>query len=56
MIKEVGLSMPVVVRLTGTKSKEGVALVDKFCKETGQSLIIASDLDDAAGKAVKALV
>ena len=40
--------MPVVVRLEGTKAKEGIALLDN----SGLNLISASDLGDAATKVV----
>lgn len=32
VLKEVGIKMPVVVRLTGNKSKEGLELVQKYCE------------------------
>ena len=46
----VKLSVPLVVRLEGTKVEEG----RKLLKESGLALITASDLADAAEKAVKA--
>lgn len=48
--KEVGLNMPLVVRLAGTNVEIG----QKVLKESGLPIITASDLDDAAQKAVAA--
>ncbi|WP_414040890.1 ADP-forming succinate--CoA ligase subunit beta [Acidithiobacillus sp. M4-SHS-6] len=47
---EVGIHLPVVVRLEGTRKEEGMALL----KESGLSLITADGLTDAAVKAVAA--
>jgi len=47
-VGEVGIDVPVVVRLEGTKAKEGRALLDK----SGLNLQSASDLGDAAEKIV----
>jgi len=47
-VADVGIEVPVVVRLEGTKAKEGIELLDK----SGLNLISASDLGDAAKKAV----
>ena len=49
-VKEVGVTIPVVVRLEGTNAEEGRQLLDR----SGLALITASDLDDAAQKAVEA--
>jgi succinyl-CoA synthetase beta subunit len=49
-VKEVGVSLPVVVRLEGTKVNEGRALL----AESGLSVISADSLSDAAAKAVAA--
>ena len=49
-VKEVGVSVPVVVRLEGTNVKKGRALL----KDSGLDIITASDLTDAAKKAVSA--
>jgi succinyl-CoA synthetase beta subunit len=49
--KELELSVPVVVRLEGTNVEKG----QKILSESGLALITASDLDDAAEKAVAAL-
>ena len=49
-VKEVGISIPVVVRLEGTNSAEGLSLI----QASGLAIISASDLDDAARKAVEA--
>jgi len=49
--KEVGLSIPLVVRLEGTN----VALGKEIMKESGLPIITADDLDDAAIKAVEAI-
>ena len=50
-VKEVGLQVPLVVRLEGTN----VDLGKKFIKESGLNGISADDLDDAAQKIVKAV-
>jgi len=47
-VGEVGISIPVVVRLEGTKAKEGRELLDN----SGLNLTSASDLGDAAKKVV----
>ena len=49
-VKEVGVTIPVVVRLEGTNAEEGKLLLE----QSGLALITASDLDDAAQKAVEA--
>jgi succinyl-CoA synthetase beta subunit len=46
--KEVGLQVPLVVRLEGTN----VELGKKLIRESGLNIVAASDLDDAAIKAV----
>jgi len=46
--KEVGLDVPLVVRLSGTNSEEGL----KIIAESGLDAVTAVDLDDAAEKAV----
>ncbi|OCW59019.1 ADP-forming succinate--CoA ligase subunit beta [Hoeflea olei] len=50
-VKEVGLKVPLVVRLEGTN----VALGKKIINESGLDVIAADDLDDAAQKIVKAV-
>ncbi len=50
-VKEVGLSVPLVVRLEGTNVKEGKAILD----QSGLDVISADDLDDAAQKIVAAV-
>jgi succinyl-CoA synthetase beta subunit len=50
-VKEVGLQVPLVVRLEGTRVKEGKEILDK----SGLNVISADDLDDAAQKIVKAV-
>ncbi len=50
-VKEVGLKVPLVVRLEGTRVKEGQKLID----DSDLDVISASDLDDAAQKIVKAV-
>jgi succinyl-CoA synthetase beta subunit len=50
-VKEVGLKVPLVVRLEGTN----VELGKKILKESGLDVIPADDLDDAAQKIVKAV-
>ncbi len=49
--KEVGLSMPLIVRLAGTNFKLG----KKILAESGLKIITADDLEDAAKKAVGAI-
>ena len=49
--KELELKVPVVVRLEGTNVEEG----KKIIQESGLDFITASDLDDAAEKAVAAI-
>jgi len=55
--KAVDLKVPLVVRLTGTNSAEGMKMLDKFVKENrGKfNILTAGDLDEAATKAVAAL-
>ncbi|MFZ1727845.1 MAG: ADP-forming succinate--CoA ligase subunit beta [Albidovulum sp.] len=50
-VKEVGLKVPLVVRLEGTKVAEGKDIINK----SGLNVIAADDLDDAAQKIVKAV-
>jgi succinyl-CoA synthetase beta subunit len=50
-VKEVGLKMPLVVRLEGTN----VELGKKIIRESGLNVIPADDLDDAAQKVVAAV-
>lgn len=50
-VKEVGLQVPLVVRLEGTN----VELGKKIISESGLNVIAADDLDDAAQKIVKAI-
>ena len=50
-VKEVGLKVPLVVRLEGTN----VDLGKKIISESGLNVIPADDLDDAAQKIVKAI-
>ncbi len=50
-VKEVGVSVPVIVRLEGTKVDEGRQLLD----DSGLAIISAADLNDAAQKAVAAI-
>ena len=55
--KAVDLKIPLVVRLTGTNSQQGMDMLSKFTKETkGRfNIITAANLDEAATKAVAAL-
>ena len=48
--KEVGLSVPLVVRLEGTNVAQGKAMLET----SGLPIITADDLDDAARKVVNA--
>ena len=50
-VREVGLKVPLVVRLEGTNVAEGKAIIAK----SGLNVIPADDLDDAAQKIVKAV-
>jgi len=50
-VKEIGLDVPLVVRLEGTKVAEGKKLID----ESDLDVISADDLDDAAKKIVAAV-
>ncbi len=50
-VKEVGLEVPLVVRLEGTKVQEGKDIINS----SGLNVIAADDLDDAAQKVVKAV-
>jgi len=49
-VNEVGVSVPVVVRLEGNRSKEGSALL----LESGLNILAADSLTDAAEKVVNA--
>ncbi len=49
-VRDVGLNIPVIVRLQGTNMQQGRALLD----ESGLAIVTAEDLNDAAGKAVAA--
>ncbi len=50
-VKEVGLSVPLVVRLEGTNVEEGKRII----RDSGLNVIPADDLEDAARKIVKAV-
>ncbi|WP_024867786.1 ADP-forming succinate--CoA ligase subunit beta [Pseudoxanthomonas suwonensis] len=50
-VKEVGVKVPVVVRLEGTNVEEG----KKLLKESGLAIIPADDINDGARKAVAAV-
>ncbi|MEM9810990.1 MAG: succinate--CoA ligase subunit beta, partial [Pseudomonadota bacterium] len=50
-VKEVGLSVPLVVRLEGTNVEEGKAIING----SDLDVISADDLEDAAQKIVKAV-
>jgi succinyl-CoA synthetase beta subunit len=50
-VKEVGLQVPLVVRLEGTNVEEGKRIIN----ESDLDVIAADDLDDAAQKIVKAV-
>lgn len=50
-VKEVGLKVPLVVRLEGTNVERGKAIIE----ESGLNVIPADDLDDAAQKIVAAV-
>ena len=50
-VKEVGLKVPLVVRLEGTNVEEGKRIIN----ESDMDVIAADDLGDAAEKIVKAV-
>jgi succinyl-CoA synthetase beta subunit len=50
-VKEVGLKVPLVVRLEGTNVEQGKAIIT----QSGLNVIAANDLSDAAEKVVKAV-
>jgi succinyl-CoA synthetase beta subunit len=50
-VKEVGLQVPLVVRLEGTNVELGKTIIS----DSGLNVIAADDLDDAAQKIVKAV-
>jgi succinyl-CoA synthetase beta subunit len=50
-VREVGLPVPLVIRLEGTN----VDLGKKIIAESGLNVVAADDLDDAAQKIVKAV-
>ncbi len=50
-VRDVGLEVPLVVRLEGTNVESGKAIIN----ESGLNVIAADDLDDAAQKIVKAV-
>ena len=50
-VKEVGLKVPLVVRLEGTNVEKG----KKILNESGLAVTSADDLEDAAEKIVKAV-
>ena len=50
-VREVGLQVPLVVRLEGTNVEQGKKIID----ESGLNVISADDLDDAAQKIVNAV-
>ena len=50
-VKEVGLQVPLVVRLEGTNVEQGKAII----RNSGLNVIPADDLDDAAQKIVAAV-
>ena len=50
-VKEVGLQVPLVVRLEGTNVEKGKQIIN----QSGLNVIAADDLDDAAQKIVKAV-
>lgn len=49
--RQVGMAVPLVVRLEGTNVEQGKAIL----KDSGLAIIAADDLDDAAKKAVAAI-
>ena len=53
-VNEVDISVPVVVRLEGTKAEEGKALLDQSASSGGLAIIAANSLAEAADKIVAA--
>jgi succinyl-CoA synthetase beta subunit len=51
-VKELGLKVPVVVRLEGTNAKEAKTILS----ESGLAIIPANDMKDAAKKVVGAAI
>ena len=51
VLKEVNLSVPIVVRLAGTNFEEGKKILDK----SNLKILSANDLNDAAKKIVEAI-
>lgn len=49
--KQVGVKVPLIVRLEGTNVEEG----KRILRESDVDIIAANDLDDAASKAVESL-
>ncbi|MBW8910113.1 MAG: succinate--CoA ligase subunit beta, partial [Mesorhizobium sp.] len=49
-IREVGVGVPLVVRLSGTRAEEG----RKILADSGEAVIVAETLAEAADKAVAA--
>ena len=56
-VQKIGVTIPIVIRLTGTNSKEGLKFLTDFASKNGDKFkfITADDLDDAAENAVKAV-
>jgi succinyl-CoA synthetase beta subunit len=50
-VRQVGLQVPLVVRLEGTNVEPGKQII----RESGLNVLPADDLDDAAQKIVKAV-
>lgn len=57
-VQKVGVKIPIVIRLTGTNSKEGLQHLNDFAVKSGSqfNFITADDLDAAAEKAVSAVI
>lgn len=57
-VQKVGVTIPIVIRLTGTNSKEGLQHLNEFAAKSGSkfTFITANDLDAAAEKAVSAVI
>ena len=56
-VQKIGVTIPIVIRLTGTNSKEGLKFLTDFATKSGDKFkfITADDLDEAAENAVKAV-
>lgn len=52
-VQQLGVKIPIIVRLTGTNAEQGSKLLEDFGKKNNVNFITAKDLDSAAELAVK---